>query len=350
MPFSIPRNAAAPATQASPAAAAQPAASPAAAGASAAATLAPATDKVQVALGNNSTPDQSYLPTYMALDAMKKAGYNVIDPITFKSDTLNVQALASNQVQFVTGALPVFATSINQGLPLKIIATRANNAWSLVAQNDITKCDQLDGKNVGIFSEGGVSTAFLKIYLQQNCPNAKPNYLIIADSPLRRQALESGQLVATPLEPGDTSDIIAKSSDKFHVLANFGQTMPDIGRDIIATNTTMLKDHPAVVQAFVQAEVQAIRQLYQDPASVEKLDAQYLKLGDGAPLVAKFFMDNKEFCANGGLDDANIAHTLDVFGNQYTFVPKGMTVDQIVDKGPMTAALGVLGKSSATSC
>jgi ABC-type nitrate/sulfonate/bicarbonate transport system substrate-binding protein len=281
---------------------------------------------------------------------MKKAGYNVMEPVTFKSDVLAVQALATNETQLMTGSLPVSAAGVDKGLPIKVITTRANNAWSLVASKDIAECNQLDGKSVGIFSEGGVSTAYLKIYLQQNCPDAQPNYLIIADSPLRRQALEAGQLVATPLEPGDATDIVAKNGDKFHLLANFSQTMPDIGRDIITTNATMLKDHPTIVRAFLNSYLQAIRSIYDKPESVPQLDGQYLQLGETVQGVAKFFTDNKMWCANGGLGDDNISHTLEVFGKQYTFVPATVTVDQLVDPGPMNAVLGELGNSNASTC
>ena len=327
-----------------PTAAAQPAAT------TAPAAAAESIDKAPFKLGNNSTPEQAYLPTYMAMDAMKKAGYNVLEPVTFKSDVLAIQALATNDTQLMTGAMPATAGAVDKGLPIKVIATRANNAWSLVANKDITDCKQLDGKNVGIFSEAGVSTAYLKIYLQQNCPDAEPNYLIIADSPLRRQALEAGQLVATPLEPGDATDIVAKNGDKFHVLANFSQTMPDIGRDIITTNTTMLKEHPTVIRAFLKSYLQAIRSIYDNPESVPQLDTQYLQLGETARGVAKFFTDNKMWCANGGLADANISHSLEVFGKQYTFVPPTVTFDQLVDPEPMNAVLGELGKSNATTC
>jgi ABC-type nitrate/sulfonate/bicarbonate transport system substrate-binding protein len=337
-----------PAAAATTAPTAAPAANPAATTAPAAA--AQQIDKTPFKLGNNSTPEQAYLPTYMAMDAMKKAGYNVQEPVTFKSDVLAIQALATNETQLMTGAMPATAGAVDKGLPIKVIATRANNAWSLVANKDITDCKQLDGKNVGIFSEAGVSTAYLKIYLQQNCPDAQPNYLIIADSPLRRQALEAGQLVATPLEPGDATDIVAKNGDKFHVLANFSQTMPDIGRDIITTNQTMLKEHPTVVRAFLKEYLQAIRSIYQNPDSVPQLDTQYLQLGETARGVAKFFTDNKMWCANGGLGDANISHSLEVFGKQYTFVPATVTFEQLVDPEPMNAVLGELGKSSASTC
>ncbi|HYY88137.1 MAG TPA: ABC transporter substrate-binding protein, partial [Chloroflexota bacterium] len=336
-----PPAAAAPAATAAPTGAANPAATTAAA---------QPIDNAPFKLGNNSTPEQAYLPTYIAMDAMKKAGYNVVEPVTFKSDVLAIQALATNETQLMTGALPATAGAVDKGLPIKVIATRANNAWSLVANKDITDCKQLDGKSVGIFSEAGVSTAYLKIYLQQNCPDAQPNYLIIADSPLRRQALEAGQLVATPLEPGDATDIVAKNGDKFHVLANFSQTMPDIGRDIITTNTSMLNEHPTIVRAFLKSYLQAIRSIYDNPDSVPQLDTQHLQLGETARGVAKFFTDNKMWCANGGLGDDNIRHSLDVFGKQYTFVPATMTFEQLVDPGPMNAVLGELGKSNATTC
>lgn len=360
-PSAAPSTAAAssakPAASAAPAssAAAKPAASasakPAAAsGAAAKPSASGAIDQTPIALGNNSTPDQAYLPILMALDTLKQEGYNVKPEVDFKNTQLSFQALQNNQVQFSSSGVTDPATAIDKGLKIKVIDARANNAWSLVTTNSITTCDQLNGKKMGLFSTTGISTAYVKIYLQTTCPKAQPNNVIIPDSVLRRQALEAGQIDASPLEGGDVVRILADKPGQFRVLADFSQTLPGIGRDLVETNATLLADHPTVVQAFVKAHLEAIRAIYKDPSSIGQLDAKYLKLGDSAAAIGKQYIDTKVWCANGGLAGNDVQKELDVFGGQYTFTPKGMKAAQLLDTTALDAVLTQIGKSTATAC
>ncbi|HEY8691327.1 MAG TPA: ABC transporter substrate-binding protein [Chloroflexota bacterium] len=351
-----------PAASAAPAssAAAKPAAS--ASAKPAAASSAPATssaakpsasgavDNTPIALGNNSSPDQAYLPILMALDTLKQQGFNVQPNVDFKSTQLGFQALQNNQIQLSSSGVTDPATAIDKGLKIKVIDARANNAWSLVTTNSIATCDQLNGKKMGLFSTTGISTAYVKIYLQTTCPKAQPNNVIIPDSVLRRQALEAGQIDASPLEGGDVVRIMADKPGQFRVLANFSETLPGIGRDVVVSNETMINDHPAVVQAFVKAHLEAIRAIYKDPSTLPQLDGKYLKLGDSAAAIAKQYADTKVWCANGGLGGDDVQKELDLFGGQYTFTPANMKAAQLTDTKALDQVLAQIGKSDATAC
>ena len=336
------------------AASAKPAASasakPAASGSAAAKPGASgAVDNTPVALGNNSTPDQAYLPILMALDTLKSQGYNVKDNVDFKSTQLGFQALQNNQIQLSSSGVTDPAAAVDKGLKIKVIDARANNAWSIVAKNSIATCDQLNGQKMGLFSTTGVSTAYVKIYLQTTCPKAQPNNVIIPDSVLRRQALEAGQIDASPLEGGDVIRIMQDKPGQFHVLADIAQTLPGIGRDVVVTNDAMLADHPTVVQAFVKAHLEAIRSIYKDPSTLTALDAKYLKLGDAASDIAKQYVSIKVWCANGGLAGNDVQKELDTFG-EYKLIPTGLKAAQLTDTKALDAVLAQIGKSDATAC
>lgn len=342
-----PANAAA--TSAKPAASAASAKPAASAAASAKPAASGAIDNTPIALGNNSTPDQAYLPILMALDTMKSQGYNVKPEVDFKSTQLGFQALQNDQIQLTSSGVTDPATAVDKGLKIKAIVARANNAWSLVAKNSITSCDQLNGKKMGLFSTTGVSTAYEKIYLQTTCPKAQPSDVIIPDSVLRRQALEAGQIDASPLEGDDVVRIMADKPGQFRVLAAFSETLPGIGRDLVESNESMVNQHQPVLQAFVKAQLEAIRSIYKDPGSLAQLDAKYLKLGDSAADIAKVYVDTKVWCANGGLAGDDVQKELDTF-SQYKLTPAGMKAAQITDTKALDQVLTQIGKSDATTC
>lgn len=303
-----------------------------------------------VTMGFNSTPDEAYLPLVMAMQTMSKS-YDVKQSITFGSDDLALQALSQNKVQFLSDSLPPTASAVAKLPNIVVIGARANNQWDFVSKNSITDCSQLDGKKLGLFSKGGVSTAYVNLYFQKNCPNVKPQTIITPDSTLRRQALVAGQLDATPLQASDAVQVLSTGSDKFHELANFATVFPTIGRDVVLTTKEMVEQHPDQVVAFLSAQLQAIRSIYADPNAGITATQSLLKdsvSGDVSGVV-NYFVSHKLWCANGGLADSNIADSLTTFG-QGGFLPKDITVTQLVNDGPMKQALAAIGPSSATSC
>ncbi|HVB76266.1 MAG TPA: ABC transporter substrate-binding protein [Candidatus Nitrosotalea sp.] len=318
-------------------------------GSTPAATSKTSVDTTSFGFGADSTPDESYLPILMALDQMRKDGYNVPATTQLNGTSLVIQAVANDQLQLFGSGVIQVATAIKKGIPLTAISARNNNTWSLVTTSDITSCSQLSGKKVAIFSTGGTSTAYLKIYFAKNCPSVKPTYLIIADSTLRRQALENGQVVAAPLEGADTVSIVNSNPSKFHVLASMAKELPGVGRDVVTTSPTFVKDHPSILKAFVKDQLLATRSLYKSPALVRTETAKYFNYGAQADAIGKFFTSTQQWCANGGLQTATMDNQLQTFESAGK-IPAGVTTSQVVNDSIVKAVLKQIGTSSATTC
>jgi ABC-type nitrate/sulfonate/bicarbonate transport system substrate-binding protein len=307
---------------------------------------------VTVSMGNNSTPDMAYLPSEMAVESLAGT-YNVKKTVQFADDTTALQALNNNTIQFMTESVPPFATAAAKLPNIVAVGTRANDQWDMVAKTDITDCSQLNGKRVGLFSKSGVSTAYVKLYFAKSCPDMKYTTIITPDSALRRQALEAGQLDATPLQATDAVQILnGPDKDKFHELANFATDLPGIGRDLLLTNRQTLRDHPDVVEAFLKAQVTAIRGFYANPTTLPGLMAKYLPSSVAPNLagqVADYFIGHKLFCANGGLSDDSVTQSVHTFGAG-GFLPTSTDPAKIVDDTAMKKVIAAIGPSTATSC
>lgn len=306
--------------------------------------------KVTITMGNDSTPDEAYLPLAMAMKELGKT-YDVQKDIQFSGTDLALQALSQNKIQFMSVPIPQAASALAKLPGIRVVGTRSNNQWTFLAKSSIKSCSQLNGRNVGLFSTKGVSTAYVDMYFDEQCRGVKPHTIITADSTLRRQSLVAGRLDATPLQATDAVQVLAKDSSRFHELTSFANELPDIGRDVVLTNQVMLKQHPDIVQAFLTAQLQAIRGLYANPKSAATQTKALLK--DAVPTnvdeVADYFISHKLFCANGGLDDANIADSLKTFGKA-GFNPTNVTTSKLVDKTAMKKVLAKIGTSKATTC
>jgi ABC-type nitrate/sulfonate/bicarbonate transport system substrate-binding protein len=307
---------------------------------------------VKVTMGNNSTPDMAYLPSEMAVESLGST-YNVKKTVQFADDTTALQALNNNTIQFLTESVPPFATAVAKLPNLVAVGTRANDQWDMVAKTDVSDCSQLNGKRVGLFSKTGVSTAYVKLYFAKACPSVKYTTIITPDSALRRQALEAGQLDATPLQATDAVQILnGPDKSKFHELATFATELPGIGRDLLLTNRQTLQDHPDVIEAFLKAQVTAIRGFYADSTTLPGLMAKYLP-GSVSPSiagqVADYFIGHKLFCANGGLSDDSVTQSVKTFGAG-GFLPASTDPTKIVDDTAMKKVLATIGPSSATTC
>ncbi|HEX5465342.1 MAG TPA: ABC transporter substrate-binding protein [Candidatus Limnocylindrales bacterium] len=287
----------------------------------------------------NSTPDLSYLPLLMAIDDLKSQGYN-ISAAQLTSSDLVFQSLAGNQVQFTADTLAIGALAASKGAPIKVIGTRNADLVTWVTLKDNTDCTKLDGKPVGIYSQTSGYTLLMNLYFKANCPDIKPTLVTIPDSPLRAKAIVSGEIEGSTLGLPDAITIDKASPGKL-AITYFGQDMPGLADDYVFTNADTIKDHGSIVTAFLEAQLKAIRSLYQDPTQIAGLVAKYLPESGDVSDIATQFIDKQLWYANGGLASDGLQKTLEAFD-----IPT--TRDQVLDDSPMKAALAAIGQSDAT--
>ncbi len=304
-------------------------------------------DTTKAIYGFVSSPSMDSLPYLVAVEKMAAAGYD-ISLQQLASNDLGLAALSTNQTQF-WGTGPVEWSRVVEQVPVKLITARNNNGWQLITTVDITECSQLNGKKVGYFNLTGISTAYPLAYFQENCPEMEPDVVLIPDSGLRAQAMAAGELVATPLQADDAVKLLNEFPGRFKVLANFAEDLPEIGRDYIGTNETMLSEHPGILREFIKQHLLTIREFYEDPAVAIEASGRLLETGGSDELLVNFFVEQRFWCANGGLEDNNLAATLAYFG-EFGLIQPGMSAAVFLAPGPLTEVLAEIGRSDATEC
>ncbi|MBB5790212.1 ABC transporter substrate-binding protein [Jiangella mangrovi] len=296
-------------------------------------------DTTPVVIAWNSTPDESYLPLLMAIDAMQEQGYDIEAQVMSGSD-VSFQSLGANQIQFTADSLPPAALSVEQGAPIKAIGTRNANLVVWVAEKDFEDCADLDGEQVGIYSETGGYTVLMRMYFDQECAGVEPQYTTIPDSPLRAQAVAEGRIKGTALGLPDAVKLQDEyGADAFFVVP-LRESLPGVGDEYVYTNDQTLEEHPAIVEALLTAQLEAIRSIYDDPDSLDELVPQFLPDAPDAS-VAKQFAEDQIWYANGGLGGPGLENTLEAFD-----LPG--SPDDLQAPDPLAAVIDEISTSSLT--
>ena len=92
--------------------------------------------KVTVTMGNDSTPDEAYLPLAMAMKKLGKT-YDVQKDIQDNGTDLALQALSLNKFQFMSVPIPQAASALAKLPGIRVIGTRSNNQWTFLAKSSI---------------------------------------------------------------------------------------------------------------------------------------------------------------------------------------------------------------------
>ena len=307
-------------------------------------TEAPGTKEFTVGF---TSPGLSSAPFLAAIDAMRAQGYKIDTPIIESSELLT-QAVASGQFAFGSGANNTVLVANQAGASLRLIVSRVNNEWTLYGRTATIKaCADLGGKALAIHSEGAVSTAMVKNYIDEKCPGTAPNYIVIPGSPNRVAALLADQVDASPLELGDSLTIDAQAGDRFSLLASLAADLPNLQTTGIYVNGDFATANPGSVQVLVNALLTEYRRIAGD-AGLLKADAdKYVGDAINAATIdaaTKKYTDLKMFDVNGGLTPDNLEYTAKFFGPDGTGTVKtNMSLDQWTDLSFLDAALSELG-------
>jgi len=277
----------------------------------------------------------STLPILAAIDELRAMGYVIYTP-TLSAPELNIEGVASGRFEMSHGNSQGTLQAIAQGAPIKWVSMRVGNEWTMYTTNDITTCAGLDGKRLAIHSEGGVSTAMVRIYIQENCPQISPNYLIIPGSENRAQALFLGEIDASPVELADAIELNALEGARFRILSNFSKDVPELIVNTLYANEAFIAQHPRAVADLVNAQLEIHRRILEEPGFMRLLIERYIPdfNPDLIDLVAETYADGFYFPVDGGLNDGAVAFTLDFFADRYegTLTPSQVWTNQFLTR------------------
>jgi len=326
-------------------AASQPAASEPGTSASAepAASEMPGTKEFSVAF---TSIGMSSAPFLAALDSLRDEGYTIETPEVAESE-LVTQGVASGEFAFGSGANNSTLTAVDAGADIKLVVNRVNNEWTLYTRTDIADCAGLAGKRLAIHSEGAVSTAMVRNYIESACPGTEPTYIVIAGSPNRLAALLADEIDASPLELTDATTVDLEAGDRFKLLTSLSQDLPDLQTTSVYVNGSFAEENPGTVLAVVKALLEQFRLIEGDAAYLQGIAEEYV--GDAldadaiGPATEKY-VELDMFPVDGGLTEENLQYTAEFFGPDGTgAVERVLELDEFADLSFLEMALDELG-------
>ncbi len=241
-------------------------------------TASPALKKVVIAYSGIS-PSQA--PAWMAYEQGFFRKYGLDAQLIFvESGSRAVQTLISGEVIAAQVAGTSVIQSNLQGSGIVIIGGFLNTMdYKLIVSRDITRPDQLKGKNVAV-SRIGSSSDFATRYALERyglVPDKDVAIIQIGSQPARLSALETGKIhgvmIAIPLT--------AKATKMgFNALADLQMLGLEYQHTALAVNQNLIKTQPDLVRNVLKAFVEGIHFMKTQRKEAMGILAKYLKTED----------------------------------------------------------------------
>jgi len=278
-----------------------------------------------------------YLPTAIALDRLNDMGWS-IKAVELGSNSNQLQA-------FATGAIDIAAIAqvldvMDRGLDGKFFLAGNSNEFLLVAKAGINDCESLHGKTLGIHSVSSFVGQLALQYMARECPQAKPDLLVIEGSENRLAALINGQLDASVIDLQDWTMLNEKLPGRFIVASDFTKTMP-IMRVAFAARSDFLTTHSALVRDWIKVHLDVYRELYQTPDILVQKGKQLLPEVDPAvlPTLVQAFVQAQIWPVDGGLSPDAVQQTINFFNRSNDPFKRIARPEDVADRSILDAVL-----------
>lgn len=270
-------------------------------------------------------------PSALALETLAADGWKT-DFIEFDSPDVQTQALLRGDINFAAmGPATVMAANL-AGADIKMVTNDVANDLQIVVAPDINECSDLDGKPVAYHSEGSTSTAHLKQWLLDTCPDATPEFMVISGSANRATALIEGQIAGTVVRLEDWIPAIKGNETKAKVLTSLSEDQGDLLAHTITTTTKTIENEPELVEAYLDALAAEYESLNADPTAYAERAAELL--GMDAAVLAEVYeqlVALNIFPQTVGIDMSKVEATLE-FYQMSGSIPEGeLTAADVAD-------------------
>jgi NitT/TauT family transport system substrate-binding protein len=286
----------------------------------------------------------STTPLWIAQDEglFKKYGLDV-KMILFQGSAAATQALLGGSVDIVYGSAASAITVVGRGAPVAIIATQHLLNYQLAARPEVTKIDQLRGKNFGISAfSGGDDFALRRLLPKMGLSLEKDVKFVVLGTPnpyQKAEAVLNGNADAT-MATFEVVDTLGIRGKKMSVLGDLLSNGIKLSVGDIFTTRAFLKNSPDTAKNFLRAFAEAIRMAKNDKQLVFATLRKYTKSENDKILEEIYKTD-----VVGEYQDKPypiIEAILTQRDDMSTTGPdlaklKDMSADAFVDNGPMTA-------------
>jgi ABC-type nitrate/sulfonate/bicarbonate transport system substrate-binding protein len=211
-----------------------------------------------------------------------------------------------------------------------VLVDRVANEWTLYVGTDIADCAGLNGQRLALHSDGAVSTAMVRNYIETTCPGTQPQEVFIEGSPNRVAAMLADQVDASPLELGDSITIDTEAGDRYRLLSSFSADLPNLKTTSIYVNGDFAEQNPQSVEDVVRAVVEEFRLVADDAAYLEQIAREQVPDAINEETItaaAEKYVELGMFPTDGGVNEENLQFTAQFFGPE----PEGTgTIDRVI--------------------
>jgi NitT/TauT family transport system substrate-binding protein len=293
-----------------------------------------------------SSIDIDDIAALLAFEKMQDEGFAVV-PTFYAQGELAAAAVASDQADFGVGASTIWLSAIQAGEPLPGIMEQTANGWSVMGINDVADCADIDGMRTAIHSEGSVSTAMLRAYIDEVCPGTEPNYLVIPGSENRAAALMAGEIDVTPAELIDSIRVMELQPGEFHRIANFASDLPGLKTGGYWVNQDFATENPEAVKSFIRNVLEVNRRINDEPEWFIDQVPRFLELEDEdialLPQIVAALLAINNYPVNGGMTLEGGQFTIDFFIDAGRLEP-GLTAEEAYNLSYLEEVLAEIGE------
>jgi len=260
-------------------------------------------------------PNVVHMPVIVAreLGLYKKYGVEV-ETVQLEDGVKVFRAMLAGNID--VGMSPGAVTIIGRsnGAAVKVIVANSNKfEASMVVRDNIKDMADLKGKRIGIQQPGGFADILARSVLRAAKVDPKDvNFVTIASEDV--PALVADQVDTAILHV--EQEMLAKSKvPSLHAIARMWDVQPKTLYTPAVVTEKTIKDKPAALEAFVKANIEAVRTMYSDKAKAMPILVKFT----GYP--EKIISDTYDFMVKNCIWDANTG----LGPERYTFTAELMT-------------------------
>jgi len=299
-----------------------------------------------------SPPNIVHMPPIVAaeLGLYKKAGLDV-EIVSLGDGTKVYRALLAGNIDFglTPGAPTIIGTS--NGANIKgLTANLPKFEASMVVREDIKTLADLKGKRIGIQEPGGFADILSRAVLRAAKIDPKDvNFVSIASEDV--PALVANQVDTAILHV--EQEAFAKSKvPSLHAIARMWELQPKTLYTFLSATEDTIKKKPQIVQAVVEANIEATRIMYTDRAKIIPILVK--RTGYPEKILADAFDYLVKECiwdANSGLSPERINFTAELMTKVGNIKPgKTPKYEDVVDTSFAKKAIEKLGEWKGPVC
>jgi ABC-type nitrate/sulfonate/bicarbonate transport system substrate-binding protein len=295
-----------------------------------------AQDKIRITYANNSL---SFLAAFVARDRGFYAKNDLSAELVQARPAVNIAALVSGDVDYAE----VFGSAIRsaaRGAPVRAFSTSIKAPFfSLIVNPTIKSFKDLKGRVIGVTSLGGTNQISGRLMLQHFGvdPDRDVKFLAIGEEKFVVEAFKTKRVDAILVAPPFS---ILMKREGFAALANTADvvSIPLAG---LSATVEKIKQNRSQVKRVLKSEIEALRYLREDAAgSVEVIRRRFAM--DDAMARESYEVVVNAFSKDGRVDQTGVENLLEV--ERKAGLPKGVTVDQVIDASIAEEVLKELGR------